>query len=70
MSVNAVPACSVCRQLPPRFQITVLSTGKSARVCSVKCVVSWALGFGLGSVQNVVQKLLRGVPNGNGPRRQ
>jgi hypothetical protein len=52
----------VCKVAPARFQIRNLATGRVSSICSMKCMLSWCLGFSLGSVQGVLQKLLKGVP--------
>lgn len=60
--VNPIPPCMVCKVAPARFQIRNLATGRVSSICSMKCMLSWCLGFSLGSVQGVLQKLLKGVP--------
>jgi hypothetical protein len=62
MPVKGIPVCEICRRGRPRFQVRVLSSGRVANVCSVKCLLSWCLGFSLDGVQGVVQKLLKGMP--------
>ena len=55
------PLCMVCKTAQARFQIRALNTGRVSNVCSMKCMLSWCLGFSFGSVQNMVQKLLKGM---------
>lgn len=59
-TLRPLTPCLVCKTGTPRFQIKALNTGRTANVCSVKCLLSWCLGFSIGGVQNVVQKLLQG----------
>jgi hypothetical protein len=62
VSLAPLPPCAVCKVGKPRFQIRALATGRVVNICSVKCVLSWCLGFSLGSVQGILQKLLKGMP--------
>jgi hypothetical protein len=61
MPVMLIPPCAICGGAP-RFRIELLTTGRKANVCSIKCLLSWCLGFSLGTVQEVAQKLLKGLP--------
>ncbi len=60
--LNSPLACLVCKSGPVRFRIEALNTKHVAHVCSVKCLLTWGLNYSLGSVQGIVQKLLKGVP--------
>jgi hypothetical protein len=63
-TVNPTLACLVCKTGRARFRIEALNTGRSAHVCSVKCMVTWGLNYSLhslGNVQGVLQKLLKGL---------
>lgn len=60
-AVNPTIACLVCKTGRARFRVEALNTGRVAHVCSVKCMLTWSLNYSLGSVQGVVQKLLKGL---------
>jgi hypothetical protein len=62
MSVVTSPVCVMCRRGQPRLRVQILKTGRTADLCSVKCLLSWCLGFSLDGVQGAVQKLLKGLP--------
>jgi hypothetical protein len=59
MPLTPALPCVVCKGKPLRFRVQDLNTGRAVNVCSVKCLLSWCLGFSLGKVQKVVQLLLQ-----------
>jgi hypothetical protein len=61
-NMNGALVCAVCKTIRVRFRIEILNSKYSAHVCSVKCLLTWALQYSMGSVQDVVQRLLKGLP--------
>lgn len=62
MPVVTAPVCVICRQGQPRLRVQILKTGRTADLCSVKCLISWCLGFSFDSLHGIAQKLLKGIP--------
>jgi hypothetical protein len=46
--------CDICRGPRVRFQVREIGTHAVAQLCSIRCLMKWGVGYGLGQVRRLL----------------